>query len=204
MVKPWLDSGYDCWIVDNQHPAGEHREGNLVRVGADILRWLPPRRRYAAAFSFTPCDNLAVSGARWFKDKGLAGLAAGLALAERGAEICQWTEAPWFQENPVSTLKSYWRSPDYYFHPWEYAGYLPADYRNPSKPNLIGPEVENYNKKTCLWTGGGFIMPEPRPLPAPHRNDIHLAPPSDDRADLRSATPCGFATAVFQANGVSQ
>jgi len=29
---------------------------------------------------------------------------------------------------------------------------------------------------------------------------MHLMPPSEDRADLRSVTPMGFARAVFQAN----
>jgi hypothetical protein len=44
MVAPWLDAGYECWVVDTQHPAGAHRDGNLVRVGADVRTWLP--RRY--------------------------------------------------------------------------------------------------------------------------------------------------------------
>lgn len=46
-------------------------------------------------------------------------------------------------------------------------------------------------------------------MPAPQRdltlgapdNRIHMAPPSDERANFRSATPCGFAMAVFQVNG---
>lgn len=194
MVRPWLEAGHECWIVDLQHKPGEHRvevataygwHPNLVKVGADIRTWLPPRREYLIAFAFTPCTNLSVSGARWFKDKGLAGLAEGIALAERAALICQWTEAPWMLENPVSTLASYWRKPDHYFHPWQYAE---------------GLEAENYTKKTCLWTGGGFRMPEPRPHAAPHRNDIWLMGPSPERGDLRSATPLGFAGAVYQAN----
>ena len=30
-VRPWLDAGHECWIVDVQHEHGEHRDGNLVR-----------------------------------------------------------------------------------------------------------------------------------------------------------------------------
>jgi hypothetical protein len=188
MAEPWLAAGYECWLVDIQHPAGEHHDGRLVRVGADLRTWLPPRRDYVFAFAFPPCTNQSVSGARWFREKGLAGLAAGIELVERSALICQWTEAPWGLEHPVSVVSSYWRKPDFTFHPWEYAGWLPE------------PEAENYTKKTCLWTGGGFVMPEPNPAAAPHRNDIWRMPPSDDRGDLRSVTPRGFARAVWAAN----
>ncbi len=89
-------------------------------------------------------------------------------------------------ENPVSTLATYWRKPDHSFHPWQYTGFCLGD---------------NYTKKTCLWTGGGFVMPEPNVLADSKPDDrIHKAPPSDERADFRSATPMGFARAVFQAN----
>lgn len=45
-------------------------------------------------------------------------------------------------------------------------------------------------------------MPEPfrtEGLPPPD-NRIHMAPPSEERANFRSATPRGFAAAVFEAN----
>lgn len=185
MVRPWLDAGHECWIVDLQHPAGEHRDGRLVRVGADLRTWLPPRREYLIAFAFPPCTNLSVSGARWFKEKGLAGLSEGIAVVERAALICQWAECPWMLENPISVLSSYWRKPDAIVHPWQFAGADPA---------------ENYTKATCLWAGGGFQMPAATPAPAPHRADIWQMGPSADRGDKRSATPTGFATAVYRAN----
>lgn len=188
MVKPWLDAGYECWVVDIQHPHGEHRNGKLVRVGADVMTWLPPRRDYLAAFAFPPCTNLASSGARWFKAKGLAGLADGIRLVERCWRILEWTGAPCALENPVGTLATYWREPDYTFDPHEYAGFLED------------PSVEAYTKRTCLWTGGGFVMPGRRPVEASLGSKMHLLPPSDDRADLRSVTPMGFAKAVFAAN----
>lgn len=88
----------------------------------------------------------------------------------------------------MSVVSSHWRKPDCSFDPFEYAGYLPD------------PEVENTTKRTCLWTGGGFVMPEKRPAPEPHRNDVWKMAPSDDRADERSKTPMGFAIAAFLAN----
>ena len=39
MVSPWFEAGYECWIVDIRHEAGIHRDGNLIRVGADLARW---------------------------------------------------------------------------------------------------------------------------------------------------------------------
>lgn len=182
MVRPWLDAGYECWIVDVQHPAGVHRDGLLVRVGADVRRWLPPRREYVAAFAFPPCTDQAVSGARWFKDKGLAGLAGAVELVEACRDILAWTDAPWMLENPVSTMSSYWRKPDHTFQPWHFG------------------DLEQ--KQTCLWTGGGFVMPEKLVSVKPEgvKQSTWLMPPSADRGDLRSITPAGFARAVFEAN----
>ena len=182
MVEPWLESGYECWIVDRQHPKGEHRDGRLVRVGVDVLTWLPPRRHYAAAFAFPSCTNLAVSGARWFQEKGIGGLVEGLALVERCRLILDWTDAPWCLENPVSVISSYWRKPDHLFQPWHYG------------------DLES--KKTCLWTGNGFVMPPPLVTvkPVGVKESVWKMAPADDRGDRRSITPKGFARAVFAAN----
>jgi hypothetical protein len=188
MVEPWLEAGYGCWIVDLQHPRGITRQGRLVRVGADVRIWLPPRRIYVAAFAFPSCTDQAVSGARWFKDKGLAGLAQAVEAIERCRDILEWTGAPWMLENPVGTIASYWRKPDIYVHPWQFAGW---------NEDI---ERENYTKKTGLWVGGGFELPIVNAAPAPHRHDIHQMAPSDDRGDRRSITPSGFAKATFEAN----
>lgn len=180
MAKPWADAGVTCWCVDRQHPKGEHREGNIVRVGADIHRWTPPLKKYVFGFAFPPCTDVAVSGARWFKGKGLYALADSIALFARAAEIMEALDAPYGIENPVSTISSYWRKPDHTFHP--------NDYGDP------------YLKKTCLWTGGGFVMPPKNPVAATLGSKMHLLPPSSERANLRSETPPGFALAVKEAN----
>lgn len=49
-------------------------------------------------------------------------------------------------ENPVSSIATHWRKPNAAFHPWQYTGFCQDD---------------NYTKKTCLWTGNGFVMPPP-------------------------------------------
>ena len=74
------------------------------------------------------------------------------------------------------------------FDPCAYAGYL-AD-----------PGAEAYTKRTCLWTGGGFIMPPLRAVIPIKRNFIRDIPKGPLRADMRAVTPMGFAHAVYQAN----
>jgi hypothetical protein len=181
-VMPWAEAGYQCIAVDLRP------QPNIETVACNVLDYLPPRGNYAMVFAWPPCTHLAVSGARWFREKGLDALAEALPLVVRCRKIAEWSGAPWLLENPVGTLSTYWREPDYKFHPHEYAGYLSE------------PGGEAYTKKTCLWTGGGFVMPEMRSVPAVKGSQMHLLPPSPDRADLRSVTPAGFARAVFEAN----
>ena len=187
MVKPWAEAGYTCYTVDMQHPKGETRDGNIIRVRADMTDYLPPRGECVAAFFFPPCTDVAVSGARHFRDKGLGALIRALQLFKRSVDLAELLGAPYLLENPVSTVASYWRKPDHTFHPHEFTG-LCAD--------------DNYTKKTCLWTGNGFVMPpscRDWTLGAPD-DRIHKAAPGPERANFRSATPMGFARAVFRAN----
>lgn len=189
MVRPWADAGYLCYCIDIQHELGERRDGNIVFVGADMLTWQPDFDVSRVVFQsyFPPCTDLAVSGARWFPEKGLDALAMAIQLFSAAIKLGERIKAPYIIENPVSTISSYWRKPDYSFNPFEYAGYE-------------GGGDDLYTKKTCLWTNGNFKMPEPRPRKPEKGSMMHLMPPSPDRANLRSATPMGFARAVFEAN----
>jgi hypothetical protein len=196
MVRPWAEAGFECWCVDRQHTPGVRRRAgklNIVNIGADIRYWLPPRVEYAIAFAFPPCTHLANSGARWFKPKGLGSLLDALELVERCRAICEWLACPWMVENPVGTLSTYWRKPDFTFDPWQFSGYLAA------------PEADWYTKRTCLWVGNGMVLPKPLSgrTQKPLASRIHLMPQSARRSDERSKTPLGFARAVFQANGCS-
>lgn len=184
MVRPWAEAGYRCVCVDIQHSEKSEPEENVERVKADILDYLPPRGRIAAVFAFPPCTHLAVSGARWFRGKGLGLLSDSIRLFHATAKICEWSEAPYLIENPVSTISSYWRPPDHTFDP--------CDYGDP------------YTKKTCLWTGGGFVMPPKQRIEPTEGSKMHLIPPGPDRANQRSETPMGFARAVFRANALEK
>jgi hypothetical protein len=106
-------------------------------------------------------------------------------------QAAAWSGAPYLIENPVGVLSNipHIGKPNYYFHPHEYTAFELSD---------------NYTKKTCLWTGNGFVMPTKAiALGLGEPDDrIHKCPPSESRADIRSATPMGFARAVFLANGL--
>jgi hypothetical protein len=189
MARPWVDAGYRALCVDKEAEPGE-RDG-VLHVRADMLTWVPPREvvtdGVAFAAAFPPCDHLAVSGNRWKAGKGLGLLADSIRLFERAAFWCEWLGAPYLIENPVSQIATYWRKSDHTFHPWHFTAFSFGD---------------NYTKRTCLWTGNGFVMPAPSVadgLPDPD-DRIHKAAPGADRADFRSATPLGFARAVFAAN----
>ncbi len=187
MVRPWADAGFICYCVDLQHPAGETREGNVITVGADVREWLPPLVPIAIVFCFPPCTDVAASGARWFKDKGLGALIRSLQLFQASVRLAEWTGAPYLIENPVSAVSTHWRKPDYTFDPCDYGGYL-------------HPLSDAYTKRTCLWTGNGFVMPPKKPVAPTEGSKMHRLSPSAERANLRSATPMGFAQAVFETN----
>ncbi len=180
MVKPWANAGFLCYCVDIQHQPGETRDGNIIKVGADMLDWLPPKENIVFAAFFPPCTDVAVSGARWFKDKGLGALIKALTMFDRSIKLAEWSGAPYMIENPVSVVSTYWRKPDYVFDP--------CDYGDP------------YTKKTCLWTGNGFVMPKKNRVEPILGSKMHLVPPSNERQNIRSETPMGFANAVFEAN----
>lgn len=182
MVKPWAEAGYKCTCIDLQHSIRRPRvEGNITYLWGNVRSLSPalvghPR----VVFAFPPCTDLAVSGARDFSRKGLRAIIDALELVEACHQIAQWAEALWMLENPVGRLSSAWRKPDYLFDP--------CDYGDP------------YTKKTCLWTGGGFVMPPKQRVEPVLGSMMHKLPPSAERANLRSATPPGFARAVFLAN----
>lgn len=185
MARPWCEGGYDVMTVDLQPAAWEHPRRWHIEMNVKTFK--APRGVVFCA-AFPPCTHLAVSGARWFREKGLGAVIDALQLVDACRSICESTAAPYMIENPVGTLATYWREPDYTFHPVHYAGYAPE------------PERDQYTKKTCLWTGNGFVMPDRKPGEPTLGSMMHRLPPSDDRADLRSATPLGFAYAVYQAN----
>ena len=167
MALPWLNAGFECWCVDLQHPPGITRDGNLFKVNADLsTTWTSPvpKERIAFTASFPPCDHLAVSGARWFKGKGLRKLSSSIDCFATAAELADWSEAPSFIENPVSTISTYWRKPDFNFHPHGFTGWCKKD---------------NYTKKNLHLDGQRFH----------HATGVQgTGPPQARRPDTQSST----------------
>ena len=199
MAQPYIEAGFDAYLVDPQHGFDSSESsgfgGTVHRLAKTVLEAISEISTVAdvaAVFAFPPCTDMAVSGARWFEAKREADPAfygKAISVAEQCRTFALTTNAPFFIENPVSTLSAVFGKPDHTFHPWHFSAIEPAD---------------NYTKKTCLWVGGGFRMPkrEIDPSSGEPDNRIHMAPPGLGRMNFRSATPMGFARAVFAANQV--
>ena len=222
-LRPWAEAGYICYAFDIQHGettvTKEHFDsGGLIRyIYADLHNIGTLDRIYdmmsgkdvTFAMAFPVCTDMAVSGAAHFakkreRDPLFQRKAANYAIW--CAELFQALDCPYFIENPVSVLSTLWRKPNYSFHPYEYGGYIdPEHAEHPKWPDYIAP-MDAYPKKTCLWTGGGFTMPQKSPVEPEtghSRQHLKLGGKSMKTKNIRSATPRGFAQAVFNANNSS-
>lgn len=207
MARPWAENGYICICVDTQHSiratrVGKHKVerfeggGEIHFVHGDARSWTPVHfcndffKVYKICFvaCFPVCTNLSGSGAQDYSNKkgrplkAIPALMDGLTLFNACEAVASWSGAPFLLENPVGTIPHYHRKPDYYFHPWNFG--------------------DLYQKKTCLWTGNGFVMPEFDYITKPEgvKQKIWLASPGANRQNERSETPEGFARAVYEFN----
>ena len=215
-VKPWADAGYVCFTFDMQH-GDDNKDVSIVQIGGMADTWADRLAEIFDAFDvrmllgFPPCTDLATSGAKHFQAKAEANpnyLADAMALVYLVRDIGESYGVPYMIENPVSVISSQWRKPNHKFNPSDFGGYLPNDDISPH-PNII-PARDAYAKKTCLWTGNGFIMPDAKPVdPIQYtgKGGLHFNPQtwllggkSLRTKNLRSATPRGFAKAVYAAN----
>jgi hypothetical protein len=119
-----------------------------------------------------PCTHLAVSGARWFKNKMSE---QELALSFVGDLLFAKHIPRIALENPISIISSRFRKPDQIIQPWQFGH----------------PEV----KASCLWLKG---LPKLRPtnIVAGRTPRVHHAAPSPDRWKERSRTLIGIASAM--------
>lgn len=195
MALPWAQAGIECYCVDTQHLIRkprrvEHGAGAINFVWGDVRAWRPPEgKKIIFGAAFTPCTDVAVSGSQDWAKKGGYMLRDAVEMFEAGRQALAFSGAPYCCENSVGYLSSipHIGKANHYFDPCDYTGWCRED---------------NYTKKTCLWTGNGFVMPPKFKDPTLGLPDdrIHKASPSDDRADFRAKTPMGFSTATFHAN----
>lgn len=211
MAEPFVAAGWEAWLVDPDHngrlivPAGfkvfPMKFDEFVSTHGNGLKG-----KIAFFAAFPVCTELSYAGARWFKEKREADpffQIKAMALPIQCIRFAESLGCPFFIENPDSVIKLAFGNPDYTFDPCDYSGYCDN-------------EIDNaYTKKTCLWTGGGFIMPEPKPCDPKlvlHKKDNKSKLQSMDMhfermgklgcrtGRTRSDTPVGFSRAVFQAN----
>ena len=218
-LKPWAEAGYTCHAYDIQHDEASLVDrfeggGSISFHKADLhdyktlnaIFYAFTDRSVAFGMAFPVCTDLAVSGAAWFKKKAEADPLFQQRAAQHAIDCAGLFDdlgCPYFIENPVSVLATKWRKPDHTFHPYEYGGYIAKnDAQHPRWPDYIA-DRDAYPKKTCLWTGNGFVMPPKVPVEPEtghSRQHLKLGGKSAKTKNIRSATPRGFAIAVMAAN----
>jgi len=160
-----------CDLLPSEKP-GQHYRGDvrdILGLGFDLM------------IAHPPCTHLAVSGARWFKDKQ-----EDQRLALDFVRLLMDAPIPRIAiENPVSIISSRIRKPDQIIQPYHY-----------------GHEA---TKTTCLWLKG---LPLLKPTHTVDKGPRHVTksgkslpswynlPPSADRWKIRSATFPGIAQAM--------
>ena len=215
MAQPWAEAGHTCYCFN--YDGADH--GDYARLGAKvehenthyINEWIDNKFDFDVApdiiFAFPPCTDLAVSGAAHFETKRKKNptfQVEAVITCKVAARLAKRYNVPYMIENPVSVLSSLWRKPDYAFNPYEYGGYLPEDDTHPMFPDVI-PARDAYVKKTCLWVGNGFVMPDVAEVAVGSGDNpgwAKLGGKSARTKTIRSLTPRGFAKAVYEANHV--
>jgi hypothetical protein len=223
-LKPWAKAGYTCYAFDIQHEGwkidgfGKECGGSIHYRKADLhnqdtLNSIQSEfgdKPVVFGMAFPVCTDMAVSGAAHFARKAEVNPSfqtEAVSYAMWCAKLFNSMHIPYFIENPVSVLATKWRKPDHRFHPYEYGGYIPDDQlEHPRWPEYIAPR-DAYPKKTCLWTGGGFVMPTKVAVTVKKgyaTQHLKLGGKSQRTKDIRSATPRGFAIAIYEANKIKE
>ena len=219
-LKPWAEQGYSCVAFDIQHddsttdvyPSG----GSIKYVHADLHDFQTHRQIFMQyngknvvfGMAWPVCTDMAVSGAPHFAAKRKADPLFQDKAAQHASDCAGLFDdlgCPYMIENPVSVLATLWRKPNHSFHPYQYGNYIHDDEaEHPVWPDYIAPK-DAYPKKTCLWTGNGFTMPWTDPVEPEQghsRQHLKLGGKSMKTKNIRSATPRGFATAIYEFNAI--
>ena len=165
--RAFRSRGHDAWSCDLLPAEDEsefHIDGPVERVlgdGWDLM------------IAHPPCTHLAVSGARWFKEK-VSEQTDALAFVRllMAAPIARKAI-----ENPISIISSRVRKPDQIVQPWQFG--------------------HGETKATCLWLDGLPLL-KPTSIVDGRANRIHRMPPGPDRWKERSRTFEGIANAMAE------
>jgi hypothetical protein len=163
----FTNMGFDAWSVDYEpsETPGNHIQDDVLNV---IVRG-----RWDLLIAHPPCTDLAVSGARWFSEKGdAAEFALELVKALMAAPIPRIAI-----ENPISIISTRLRKPNQIIQPWWFG--------------------HDELKPTCLWLKALPHLRATNPVMT-FESKVHKMSPSTDRARLRSRTYTGVAKAMAE------
>lgn len=158
-------NAWSCDLLPTEIP-GQHYEMSIE----SLFRYYPTLH-WDLMIAHPPCTHLAVSGARWFKDKRQE--------QEEALEFVRTLLNAPIQcialENPISVISSRIRKPDQIIQPWMFG--------------------HGETKATCLWLKG--LPPlKPTNIVEGRANRVHREPPGPDRWKNRSRTYQGIADAM--------
>ena len=170
--EAFANYGHDAWSCDllPTEIYGQHYEGDIF----EFLKIMPD---WDLMIAHPPCTHLAVSGARWFKDKQKEQKQA----LEFVKQLMNLPINKIAIENPISVISSKIRKPDQIIHPWQFG--------------------HGETKATCLWLKG---LPKLKPTDIVDGREqlIHKMPPGPERWKNRSRTYQGIADAMAEQWGV--
>lgn len=161
--------GHDVFSCDLLDCSGGMPDRHLKMDALDVMNW----GIWDMMIAFPPCTDLAVSGARWFKEKQADGrqqASIDLFMATINAPIDKIAV-----ENPIGIMSSKYRKPDQIIQPWQFG--------------------HGETKATCLWLKN-LPKLEPTKIVEGREQRIWKLPPTADRAKLRSKTYSGIAEAM--------
>jgi hypothetical protein len=168
VTKAFRNKGHEAYSCDILPT-----EGNPEwHIQDDVLKHL--NDGWDMMIAHPPCTHLAVSGARWFKDK----------LEEQSEAVQFFFEfincgIPKIAvENPISIMSSLYRKPDQIIQPYQFGH----------------PET----KATCLWLKNLPLLKATNFLQPPYNHSVFREPPSPDRWKKRSRTFQGIAEAMAE------
>lgn len=160
--------GHEAWSCDLL----EAEDGSEFHHQGDVIEFMA-FKPFDLMIAHPPCTHLAVSGARWFKDK-LREQAAALDFVQ----TLMLADIPRICiENPISIISSKIRKPDQIIQPWQFG--------------------HGETKATCLWLKG-LTKLQPTNIAEGRVARVHLEPPGPDRWKNRSRTYEGIANAMAE------
>lgn len=170
--------GHDAYSCDILPCSGGHPEWHLQCDVRDVLY----DSSWDVVLAFPPCTDLAVSGARWFKQKWADGRQQ---QSIKFFMLFPYLKCKWSIEQPIGIMSTFYRKPDQIIQPWMF-GHMET-------------------KATCLWLHGlpllvetNNVKAEMMRLPVNQRNRIHHMAPSPERSRERSKTYSGIAKAMAE------